>query len=169
MNGARSCVIRTFDADQGIRPRFTDPHATSFDTAYRRLLASVYEASADGLDTRRTCPRCGGQVRPSVVDHDDVPPDLKMQCTRCRFIDCWGWSAASCGSHPLVLDWLWQQERTRMPTQEFVTTIDNRSATLMRYESLTSASSITAWRDLGTMKFVLIERDGITLDPATMP
>lgn len=169
MNGGRSCVIRTFDAVQGVRPRFGDPRDTPIRTAIRNALSHVYGASAAGLDTRTPCPRCGGQVSPGVVDHDDVPPDLRMQCTRCRFIDCWGWSAASCSSHPLVLAWLDAQDRTRMTSHSFVTTIDNRPATFMRYESLTSASSITAWRDLGTMKFVHVERDGIAIDPATMP
>jgi ribosomal protein S27AE len=169
MNGGRSCVIRTFDADQGIRPRFGDPRTTPIATAIRDVLASVYDASADGLETRRTCARCGGSLRTSAVDPDDVPPDLRTQCNRCGFIDYWGWSAASCSSHPLVMDWLDAQDRTRMSSQSFVTMIDNRPATFMRFESLTNASSITAWRDLATMKFVLIERDGIALDPATMP
>lgn len=115
------------------------------------------------------CARCGGQVHVDVVDQYDVPSDLRMQCSRCAFIDCWSWSAASCGSHPLVLDWLRAQDRTRMSSHSFVSTINNRPATLMRYESLTNSSSITAWRDLGTMKFVLIERDGIVLDPETTP
>lgn len=169
MNGARSCVIRTFDAYQGVRPRHGDRRDTPIASAISNALANVYDASAHGLDTRRTCPRCGGPVRVSVVDYDDIPSDLKMQCTQCKFIDCWGWSAASCSSHPLVRDWLAAHRRTRMTTQSFITTINNRPATFMRYESLTSASTITAWRDYGTMKFVLVERDGIAIDPATMP
>lgn len=167
MNGTRSTVIRTFDADQGIRPRFGSPSTIPLGDTIRNVLESVYTASADGLDTRSVCPRCGGEVRPGIVDPADSAPDLRMQCSRCRFIDCWSWSTASCGSHPLVMQWLAAQSQTRMTTRSFVTTVNNRPATWMRYESLTSASSITAWRDLGTMKFVLIERDGIPLDPAT--
>lgn len=163
MNGARSCVIRTFDAYQGVKPRFGDPRSTPFRAAYRAVMASIYDPTADGLDTRRACPRCGGDVRVSVVDYDDMPSDLKMQCTWCLFIDCWGWSTATCSSHPLVRSWLNAQRRTRMTTQTFITTVDNRPATLMRYESLTSGSTITAWRDLGTMKFVMLDRDGISL------
>lgn len=171
MNGTRSTVIRTFDAEQGIRPRFGDPRTTPIAIAIRNLLASVYDVSANGLETVRTCVRCGGPVVVGIMaergDFRGLPPDLKAQCTRCRFIDSWGWSAAGCGSHPLVLDWLNAQDRTRMTTHDFITTIANRPATLMRYESLTSGSSITAWRDLDTMKFILIERDGVPLDPVT--
>lgn len=169
MNGARSTMIRTFDADQGIRPRFGDPSTTSIATAIHDVLSSVYEASTDGLDTVRTCPRCGGTVRSSIGAYDVFPPELYMRCVRCRFVYWGGWSSSSCGSHPLVHDWLDRQERSRMVTQDFLTTIDHRPATLNRFESLTSSSTVTAWRDLGTMKFVLVERDGVAIDPATMP
>jgi len=169
MHGARSTMMRTFDAEQGIRPRFGDPTTTPLRQMMYNLLASVYEASADGLDTVRSCPRCGGTVRSSIGAFDVFPPELYMCCVRCTFVYWGGWSSSSCGSHPLVLDWLSRQERTRMTTQEFVTTINNRPATLNRFESLTSRSTITAWRDLGTMRFVLVERDGIAIDPAIMP
>lgn len=169
MNGARSTMVRTFDAEQGIRPRFGDPRTTPIAAVIRNVLASVYEASTDGLDTKRTCPRCDGSVSASIGTFDADPPELNMLCGRCKFVYWVGWSASSCGSHPLVLDWLDRQKRTRMTTQNFFTTIDNRPATLSRFESLTSASLTTAWRDLETMKFVLIERDGVAIDPATMP
>lgn len=168
MNGERSTMIRTFDAAQGILPRFGDPRTTPIANSIRDVLASVYDASTNGLDTVRTCPRCGGIVRSSIGAFNVFPPELYMRCVRCKFVYWEGWSSSSCGSHPLVLDWLSRQDRTRMTTQEFVTTIDNRPATLHRFESLTSASTITAWRDLGTMKFVLVERDGIAIDPASM-
>jgi len=67
MNGARSCVIRTFDAEQGIRPRFGDPRTTPIAIAIRNLLASVYDVSANGLETVRTCVRCGGPVVVGIV------------------------------------------------------------------------------------------------------
>lgn len=166
MNGARSCVIRTFHAFQGVQPQFGNPRSTPIGAAIRNVLASVYDGTADGLETARPCPKCGGHVRVSVVPDIETPPDLRMQCIRCKFNDGWGWSAASCSSHPLVLDWLDAQERTRMTNKTFIATIDNRPATSMRYESLTSASTITAWRDLETMKFVMVERDGISLPVA---
>lgn len=172
MNGVRSTAIRTFDADQGIRPRFGDPRTTPINEAICNALSSMYDATADGLDTERVCPRCGGVLVTSIVPEpkgSELPPDLKMHCTRCKFIDCWGWSAASCSSHPLIRDWLRANDRTRMTNQRFITTVNNRPATFMCFESLTSSSTITAWRDLFTMKFVLIERDGIAIDPATMP
>jgi RNA polymerase sigma-70 factor (ECF subfamily) len=173
MNGSRNTLFRNFDAAQGIRSRFGEPSTTPPRDVMRNLSAGIYEATADGLDTVTSCARCGGTVQVSIVpeppDQLEMPPDIKAQCTRCGCLHLWSWSTASCGSHPLVLDWLARQERVRMTTQKFVTTIDNRPATLARFESVTSSSTITAWRDLGTMKFVLIERNGVAIDPATVP
>ncbi len=41
MNGSRSCVMRTYDAAQGVRPRFGNPRSTPIATAYRQVLATV--------------------------------------------------------------------------------------------------------------------------------
>lgn len=163
MNGARSQVIRTFDAVQGFHGTLGTPGSTSFESVFARIAEIIIRNTREGLSTSAPCPHCHGVVRTGVVDKSEKAPDLRMQCTTCRFIVGWSWSVSSCAAHPLVQQWMGQQQRTRVDGGGYLATVNGRPAVGIRYHSVGSASTVAAWRDRETMKFLQVERDGIVL------